>query len=70
MTAVNDEMRRLMRESLPELNASADPKALIAIKDMAPHYMSREKDLPTNGLAYMFPVELDGEQLHVYLKEH
>lgn len=68
-TAVNDRMRRLMRESLPDLDASEDKRALIPIRDMAPHHMSLAKDLPTNGTQYLFHVEIDGRTLYVYLKQ-
>ena len=68
MTAINDEMKRLMRQSLSELDAS-DPKSLAPIRDMTPHHMSLAPDLASNGLVYMFPVDIDGKKLHVYLKQ-
>jgi len=69
MTAINDEMKRLMRQSLSELDAS-DPKSLAPIRDMAPHHMSFASDLATNGLVYMFPVDIDGKTLHIYLRQN
>jgi hypothetical protein len=62
MTLVSDEMLRLVRESVP-VGAS-----LVPIRGMSPHYVSRRGDLETDDLMLLFAVEVDGEELHVYVR--
>jgi hypothetical protein len=62
MTLVSDEMLRLMRVSLPAGDA------LVPIHGMSPHFMSRRGDLGTEELTHLLTIDLDGEELHVYLK--
>lgn len=62
MTTVSEWTLRLMRQSAPEGDA------LVPIRDMAPHFMSRRSDLETSELTYLFPVNLDGTEWHVYLR--
>jgi hypothetical protein len=64
------EMDVLIRESLSDLrqNASADPLALVPIEGMAPHYMGFTDKAGDEKYRYLFPVNVDGTTVHVFLK--
>jgi len=68
MTAVNQKMKECMRSSMRELDG-ADEMKLVPIQGMSPHFMSMSDKQPTNGLVYMFGVDIDDKHLHVYLKQ-
>lgn len=65
---VTDQMRRLVRESVSDLKA-AEPDALVPLKNMAPHFISFSGDHPQNGLVKLFTVDVDGKDVHIYLKQ-
>lgn len=66
---ISEKMLALVRGSLPALRAASasDPDALVPVADMAPHFISFSGTLPENGLGHLFMVDLDGEEVHIYV---
>lgn len=68
-TGITDEMRSLVRESLPDLDR-AGIGALVPLQKMAPHYISYRGDHPENGLVKLFSLEESGKEVFVYLRQN
>ena len=74
-TGISDETRRLVRESVSDLVAADAAKAgaLVALKNMSPHYISFSGEHPPNGLMKLFAVDdienVDKKPIYVYLKQ-
>ena len=69
---INEKMLALIRETLPSLETANEQneKAIVPVLGMSPHFVSFARNVPENGLVYLFAVTVDGKQIHLYLKQH
>lgn len=63
MMGITEQMKELLRRSF---TADTSDDEFVAIPEMGGYYVSKTKQTHDN-YEYMFPAEVDGKEVHVYI---